>query len=174
MDSSTGPKRFPADRQIAGPIVKRKPPQKAPQGSGSEVPLRRPDRPAEPAGLFWGVTPAAVEQALAAVAQGDGTDLPTRGSLRIRLASTVREVIQKSRLDPGGLEFLERDLAAVLGSPEAVAALAPWRERPDFKIYQTAFRRPDAGYVFTFVVVPRQDEGMIVVAACEYQRIRHH
>lgn len=174
MNPSNGPRRWPPGSR--GPVrlpLKKPglPPEVLRQYSGP--PLRRPPRQPEPARYPWALTPADVDRGVEAAARDGAVELPTPPQrLPVRLAPTVRDVIEQSGLNPKGVALLYEMLADELGKPEAVQNRPPWRERPDCRLYGTALSDAQAGHVYTFVFLLGGEPPAVLVAACEHERFR--
>ncbi len=139
----------------------------------SGVPLRRAPAPTGPASPVRTLTPADIDSSLEVIARGEATDLPANGqALVVRLAPTVRAVIDRSGLGPEEVSQLDHRLAEALGNPETVARFPRWRERPDCALRQVLVSTRDATHVFTFVIVPRIDSATVLVVGCEHYRLR--
>ncbi len=162
-----GPKRLPKGRPGPKPIppwMKRESPEELRQYQ----PMRRPAVPFQPRRVLQDVTPEMLAEALAAVARGEGMGLPTQ-KLPVRIAPAVREAMEHSGLGQEDLQRFYDRLAEGLSTPEAIAQLPHWPERPEYVIYQDIFRAAKILYVVRFAIAP-SEQGPIV-AACEYSRI---
>jgi hypothetical protein len=129
--------------------------------------------PTEPAGPLRTVTPADVEQAIQAVARGEGTALPLSEGLHpIQVAPSVREVFQRTGLDDTQLQRIYDYLGAQFSSPESVARLPRWSERTDAVLCMDGRLVGKTGHLFTFVLVIGP-ESTVILAACEHRRHSH-
>jgi hypothetical protein len=134
----------------------------------ASVPLRRPANPAAPRSPTQTITTAEVEQAVAAMTRGEGMNLtPEEDKLALRIAPVSQAVLQQSRLSPQEIQRLFAGLRHTLIAPEKAASLPRWRERADAFLHQVILGTPNGTHVFTFVLVPRPEQG-VIVAACEH------
>jgi hypothetical protein len=138
---------------------------------GSDRPLRHTPRQAEPERVPRTLTLADVDQGVEAAARDGVVELPTPPQrLPVRLAPTVRNIIEQSGLPPRGVALLQDMLADKLGQPEAVWTKPPWQGRPGCGLYGTALSDEKTGYVYTFVFLVSGEPPTVLVAACEYYR----
>jgi hypothetical protein len=91
------------------------------------------------------------------------------GRPALRIAPAVQEVVQQSKLSPEAIRRVYGRLAVALSAPETVASLPRWREHADGLLHQILLGEGNGIHVFTFVLVPDPEQGMIV-AGCEHYR----
>jgi hypothetical protein len=138
-----------------------------------DLPLRRPPRQPEPSRRPENLTLADVDQGVEAAARGGAVELPTPPQrLPVRLAPTVRDVIEQSGLSPKGIALLYEMLADDLGKPETVRDQPPWQGRPGCGLYGTALGDANAAHVYTFVFLRGGEPPAVLVAAAEHERYR--
>ena len=155
------------------PVKKPGPPAEVLRRYLSPVPLRRAPVPPRSQEAIPAIPPAAVDESLAAVAGGQGTELPLGDrELPVLIAPAVVEVIQRSGLGAETVKRLYDRLADKLGSRETVAGLPPWTERPGCVLYRGVLGGSEAAHDFTFIISVQAEQPAVVVAACEYRRVR--
>src|SRR4051812_10396745 len=108
MDRSRGPMRVPPASSRKGPARVPTVPRLGPGNQASNVPIRLPaGYPFQPAVLrLESVTPAMIDEALAAVARREGAVVSFGGELTIRLAPVPQAVISQSGLGEPQQEHL--------------------------------------------------------------------
>jgi hypothetical protein len=168
-----GPRRYPTRQLTHGPATeKRDPATDVVRRHFHPIPLRRGRSPTEPARALRSLTPGIVEKTLAALAQGEVMELPRRGPLVVRLLLSVQEVIGGSGLQESQTARLYERLADYLSSSEQTADLPRWKEHPDCSLYRVALAGTNRAHVFTFLVLPMIDQGLVTVLACEHETLR--
>jgi hypothetical protein len=99
-------------------------------------------------------------------------ELPRRGPLAVRLLLSVQEVIGGSGLQESQTARLYERLADYLSSPERTADLPRWKEKLDCSLYRVALAGVNRAHVFTFLVLPTIEQGLVTVLACEHATFR--
>jgi hypothetical protein len=116
----------------------------------------------------------AIEQAIAAAAQGNLTEVrEDAGKLPLRVALPVLDVLQRTGLSREEIQRFLARLQQVLGNEELVTKLPSVHGRPDLKVYRTVLGRPEAAMIFRFVLVPLPPpSAAVVVLNCSSRRER--
>ncbi len=114
-----------------------------------------------------------IQEALAALARGEFTALPSQGQeFTVQLVQAVRETIERSGVNEKGIQWLYNRLTEHLGNPEIVTKFRPWEERPDCVTYETNVGTPTHTHIFGFVLVIQPEQKAVAVLACEDHPIR--